>query len=83
MLRSMDTAPRERRLTLRAVHLVVGLGPDDEPPFDTIAVLSPARILGDGGQTSERTSLFGVGTAQSARLDLLKNEIGPDCHPSR
>ncbi len=41
MLLSMDTAPRERPITLRATRLIVGLGPVDEPPFNTVARFYP------------------------------------------
>jgi hypothetical protein len=41
MLWSIDTAPRDRPITLRATRMIVGLGPVDEPPFDTVAQFYP------------------------------------------
>ncbi|MFY9895883.1 MAG: hypothetical protein WAK63_17325 [Xanthobacteraceae bacterium] len=43
MLQLMDTAPRGRPITLRATRLIIGLGPVDEPPFDTVAQYYPER----------------------------------------
>lgn len=37
MLRSMETAPRDRPITVRATRLVIGVGPVDEPPFEAVA----------------------------------------------
>jgi hypothetical protein len=41
MLFPMDTASHDRPITLRATRLIVGLGPVDEPPFDTVARFYP------------------------------------------
>jgi hypothetical protein len=37
MLRTMETAPTDRPITIRATCLIVGLGPFDEKPFDVVA----------------------------------------------
>jgi hypothetical protein len=36
MLQPMETAPRDRPVTLRATRLIVGLGPVDERPSDIV-----------------------------------------------
>jgi hypothetical protein len=41
MLHSMDTAPRNRPITVRATRTIAGLGPVDEAPFDTVAQFYP------------------------------------------
>lgn len=41
MLLSMDAAPRDRPITLRATRLIVGLAPVDEPPFDVVGQFYP------------------------------------------
>jgi hypothetical protein len=41
MLRSMETAPHDRPITLMATRLVVGVGPVDEPPFNAVARFYP------------------------------------------
>lgn len=38
---SMNTAPRDRRLTLVAQQMIVGLGPVDERPFHAVAQYYP------------------------------------------
>lgn len=36
MLRTVETAPTDRPITIRATRLVVGLGPLEEKPFDVV-----------------------------------------------
>jgi hypothetical protein len=43
MLRSMETAPLDRPIIVKATRMVVGLGPIDEPPFDTQARFYPEQ----------------------------------------
>ena len=38
---SMDTAPRDRKLTVIAQQMIIGLGPVDEPPFPAVAQYYP------------------------------------------
>ncbi len=38
---SMDTAPRDRKLTVVAQQMIIGLGPVDEPPFHAVARYYP------------------------------------------
>jgi hypothetical protein len=40
-LHSMEIAPRDRPITLRATRLAIGVGPVDEPPFDAVARYYP------------------------------------------
>jgi hypothetical protein len=73
MLQSMETAPLDRAVIVRATRMVVGLGPIEEPPFDTQARFYPEHgFLGGGGQTSTWLAEFGASTAEYARLDFLK-----------
>jgi len=41
MLWSIDTAPLDRLITLRARRFIIGLGPVDEPPFDVVGRFYP------------------------------------------
>ena len=41
MLQPMKTAPRDRPITVRATRAIIGLGPVDETPFDTVAQFYP------------------------------------------
>lgn len=41
MLWSMDSAPLDRPVTLRATRLIIGLGPVEEAPFDAVARFYP------------------------------------------
>jgi hypothetical protein len=43
MLLSMDIAPRDRPITVRATRTIVGLGPVDEASFDTVAQFYPQQ----------------------------------------
>ena len=43
MMWTMESAPKDRPIIVRARRMVVGLGPVDEKPFDTVARFYPER----------------------------------------
>lgn len=64
---SIETAPRDRPIIVRATRMVIGVGPIDEAPFDTVARFYPEH----GFWAAEDKPLHGLPSLGLVPLNTL------------